>query len=62
MGAELLLLLVAGWGLFRLARPLRDRLERWFVSWLPPAESSRVVHLRRKRDGSFGAEDSHGDD
>jgi hypothetical protein len=62
-GAELLLLFVLGCALFRLARPLRDRIEAWYLRWLPPAhERPRVMNLRRRRDGSFGAEDRNGDD
>jgi hypothetical protein len=61
-GAEALLLLAFGFALFRALRPLRNRLERWYASWLPTSRSADVVELRRRRDGSFGAEDLHGDD
>ncbi|HEY8120929.1 MAG TPA: hypothetical protein VII78_06380 [Myxococcota bacterium] len=61
-GAELLLLLLAGMALFRLARPLRDRLEAWFERNFPNERRNRVVELRRRRDGGFGAEDLDGDD
>jgi hypothetical protein len=60
--AEFLLLLVVGWGLFRLARPIRNRLERWFASLLPRAGAPPEIRLRRRRDGSFGPEDADGDD
>jgi len=61
-GAELLVLLLAGVTLFRLARPLRDRIEAWFARMFPDDRRDRVVELRRRSDGAFGAEDSDGDD
>ena len=60
-GAELLFLLLFGMSLFRLARPLRDRLEAWFAHVFPDNRRNRVVELRRRRDGGFGAEDFDGD-
>jgi hypothetical protein len=61
LGAELLVLLLAGAALFRLARPLRDQLEAWFARTFPDNRRDRVVQLRRRRDGGFGVEDPDGD-
>lgn len=61
-GAELLVLLLVGAALFRLARPLRDRLEGWFARTFPDNRGNRVALLRRRRNGTFGVEDSDGDD
>ena len=61
-GAELLVLLLAGMTLFRLARPLRDRIEGWLARMLTDNRRNRVVVLRPRRDGGFGAEGSDGDD
>ena len=60
-GAELLFLLLGGMGLFRLARPLRDRLETWFVRNFPASRRNIVVDLHPRSDGVFGAEDPDGD-
>ncbi len=60
-GAELLVLLLAGVTLFRLARPLRDLLEAWFARTFPDNRRDRVVQLHRRRNGGFGAEDPDGD-
>jgi hypothetical protein len=60
-GAELLLLLVLGVGLFRLLRPLRDCVEAWFARVSGALERDRVIELRQRRNGAFGAEDPDGD-
>jgi hypothetical protein len=57
--AELLVLVLVGVTLFRLARPLRDRLEAWFTQAFPDNDRDRVVPLRRR--GTFGVEDPDGD-
>lgn len=59
-GAELLLLIVLGVGLFRLLRPLRDRVEAWFARISGAPERDRVIELRRRRN-SFDEEDPDGD-
>jgi hypothetical protein len=56
--AEALLLLAFGLALFRVLRPLRDRLERWYARWLPAPRNARVVRMRRGRSGAYEAEDS----
>ena len=61
-GAEFLVLSLVGMMLFRLAHPLRDRLEAWFARTFPDNRRNRVVELRRRRNGAFGLEDSDGDD
>ena len=55
------MLLAVGVLLFRAARPIRDRLETWYARIFPDNRRERVVELRRRRDGAFGAEDSDGD-
>jgi len=61
-GAELLLLLVLGVALFRVLRPLRDRIEAWLVRISGAPERERVIELRRRRNGGFGTtEDPDGD-
>jgi hypothetical protein len=52
-GAELLLLLVLGMFLFRLLRPLRDRIEAGLARMLGTAQRDRVIELRRRRNGAF---------
>jgi hypothetical protein len=60
--AELLVLVVLGAALFRLARPLRDRLEGWFARSRYPHElRGRVIDLQRRNGGAHGAEDPDGD-
>jgi hypothetical protein len=61
MGAELLVLILLGAALFRLVRPVRDRLEAWFARTFPDDRRNRVVQLHRRKDGGFGAEDPDGD-
>ena len=62
-GAELLVVLALGAALFRLALPLRDRLEAWYRRiFFPDSDRrGRVVDLRPRNDGAFGAEDPDGD-
>jgi hypothetical protein len=60
-GAELLMLIVLGVVLFRLARPLRDRIEAWLLRMSGGEPRDRVVELRRRRNGAFGTGDSDGD-
>jgi len=61
-GAELLVLIVLGVAMFRLLRPLRDRIEAWFARLSGAAERDRVIELRRRRNGGFGTtEDPDGD-
>ncbi|HEU4428246.1 MAG TPA: hypothetical protein VFT98_05800 [Myxococcota bacterium] len=55
------MLLVLGAVLFRLLRPLRDRIEAWLARMSGASERDRVIELRRRRNGAFGAEDSDGD-
>lgn len=57
---EALLLIALGFAAFRALRPLRDRLERWYASWLPGRSDARVVRMRRRRDGAYEAEETHG--
>ena len=61
-GAELLAVLALGAVLFRLARPLRNRLEAWYQRLFFPDSNrrGRVVDLRPRNDGAFGAEDPDG--
>jgi hypothetical protein len=62
MAAELLMILALGALLFRVARPLRDRIERWFARNVhSESRGGRVVDLRPRNDGAFGAEDPDGD-
>jgi len=61
-GADLLLLAVLGAMLFRLARPLRDRLEAWYAhNVLPNSTRGRIIDLQRRKGGVFSAEDRDGD-
>jgi hypothetical protein len=48
-------------GLFRLLRPLRDCVEAWFARVSGALERDRVIELRQRRNGAFGAEDPDGD-
>lgn len=57
-GAELLFLLLGALLLFRLLRPLRDRLEARFVRVFPDRRRHDVVvDLHDHGDGQFGPED-----
>jgi hypothetical protein len=62
--AEALLLAGVVVLLYRVAAPLRARLEAWFTRRLGGAGSarrSRVVVLERRRDGTFGRGDDRGE-
>ncbi|HZP42465.1 MAG TPA: hypothetical protein VFD84_13295 [Candidatus Binatia bacterium] len=49
--------------LFRIATPIRRRLERWFARRLGRSapRQSTVVVLERRRDGAFGRGGEHGE-
>jgi len=55
------MLLALGVVMFRLARPLRDRIESWLTRMSGAPERERVIELRRRRNGAFDAEDPDGD-
>lgn len=62
--AEALLLAGVVVLLYRIATPLRRRLEAWFARRLghtAEPRRSRVVTLERRRDGTFGRGDDHGE-